>query len=53
MKMRIDWCPICGKKLEDFEIETRVNHDRRNHPGYHTAQTGIKRNNFFSKEDLK
>ena len=53
MKMRIDWCPICGENLKDFEIETRVNHDRRYHSGYHTAQTGIKRSDFSSKEDLK
>ena len=52
MKMLIDWCPICGKQLDDFEIETRVNHDMKYHPGYHTAQTGIKRNDFFRKEDL-
>jgi len=50
--MRINWCPICGKQLEDFEIETRVNHDRKYHPEYHTAQTGIKRNDFFRKDDL-
>jgi len=53
MKMLIDWCSICGENLRDFEIETRLNHNKRYHPDYHTAQTGIKRNNFFSKEDLK
>jgi len=52
MKMLIDWCPICGKQLDDFKIKTRHEHDKRNHPDYFTAQTGIKRNNF-SKEDLK
>ena len=52
-ELTADWCPLCGEKLADFKIETRVNHDRRHHPGYHTTQTGIKRNNFFGKEDLK
>jgi len=53
MKMLFDWCPICKKNLKDFEIKTRREHDKRYHPDYVTAQTGIKRNNFFSKEDLK
>jgi len=53
MKIMIDYCPICGEKLEDFELKTRVNHDRRYHSGYHTSQTEIKRNDFFIKEDLK
>jgi len=52
-EMLIEYCPICCADLPDFKIKTRVNHDRRYHPGYHTSQTGIKRNNFFSKEDLK
>jgi len=52
-ELTADWCPLCGEKLADFKIKTRVEHDKRHHPGYHTAQTGIKRNNFFNKEDLK
>ena len=47
------WCPRCGEKLADFKIKTRDEHDKRNHPDYFIAQSGIKRNNFFSKEDLK
>lgn len=54
MKMSIDWCPICGENLKDFEIETRLNHDKRHHPDYFSSKTGIyKEMIFFSKEDLK
>ena len=49
----IDWCPICGMELDDDTQKSRWEHDKRYHPDYFTAQTRIKRNNFFSKEDLK
>jgi len=52
-KRIIDWCPLCGKKLTDFKIKTRHDHDKRYHPDYHASQTGIKRKDFFKKENLK
>ncbi len=52
-ELTADWCPLCGEKLADFKIKTRDKHDKRHHPDYFTALTGIKRNDFFKKEDLK
>jgi len=51
--MLIDYCPICKEKFPDFKIKTRENHDNKYHPDYVTYQTGIKREDFFDKEDLK
>ncbi len=53
MKIMIDLCPICGENLKDFKIETRDKHDKRYHPSYFTALTGIKQKDFFKKENLK
>jgi len=52
-KMLIDWCPICGKKLCDFKKETRLNHDKKFHSSYFTAQTEIKIDDFVNNNDLK
>jgi len=52
-KMLIDWCPICSKKLLDDSNKSRWEHDKKFHPNYFTAQTGIKRNDLFIKEKLK
>jgi len=52
-ELTADWCLRCGEGLADFKRKTRDEHDKKNHPDYFTARTGIKRNNFFSKEDLK
>jgi len=53
MRMLIDWCPICGKKLSDSFKKTRWEHDKKFHPNYFTAQTGLERNDLFYKEKLK
>lgn len=52
-KMIINYCPICGKKLGGFEIETRSNHDKKFHPDYVRLQSGINREDLFDKENLK
>lgn len=48
-----DWCPWCGMKLKDDTQKSRWNHDKKFHPGYFTAQTGLKRNDLFDKENLQ
>ena len=37
----LDWCPLCGEKLSDNFVATRLWHDRIFHPGYILAQMGI------------
>lgn len=51
--MLIDWCPICGKKLGNSFKKSRLEHDKKFHPDYFTAQTGVKRNDLTCKEKLK
>ncbi|KEQ56401.1 hypothetical protein AAA799N04_01173 [Marine Group I thaumarchaeote SCGC AAA799-N04] len=38
----LDWCPLCGEKLQDDFVATRLMHDRMFHPGYILAQMGIR-----------
>ena len=52
-KMIVDYCPVCGKKLGDFKIETRANHDKKFHPDYVTLQSGINREDLFDRDNLK
>jgi len=51
--MLIDYCPICGEKLGDFERQTRLNHDKRYHPDYFTAQSGVNRDDLIDKDKWK
>ena len=37
----LDWCPLCGEKLPDNFVATRLWHDRIFHSGYILAQMGI------------
>ena len=52
-ELNADWCLRCGEGLADFKRKTRDEHDKKNHPDYFTARSGIKRNDFFNEEDLK
>jgi hypothetical protein len=38
VKMILDYCPLCGKHLPDYDRTTRWIHDIMNHRGYFEAQ---------------
>ena len=37
----LNYCPICGDRLDDRKLKTRWFHDMKKHPEYFEAQTGI------------